>query len=175
MNNMIRLSNYWINTLLPLCLLAIMGTGCSSSENSNSAISNDPTSDDRVTTSSLDGTWDLCGSLRNTYVFSGNNWEQYLAYFDNAECAGPPLTSEGLQPGDEPYASGTFELLDEVVTDSGVIARQLNMIPNTVDVLTRFDIVYTGTSDEMVFGTFAGFTEDERPVTLDFDAVYLRR
>ncbi len=136
-----------------------------------------------VAVGALDGTWDLCGGMRVTYVFRGSRWEQYLAYFTTPDCSGPPDADEGLIPADQAFTAGSFELLSEITTEGGVQAREINMtadeylgVPITPGSLgVSHNIVYTGTPGQLFLGSHGAATPEQRPTALDFELPFVRR
>ena len=175
------------------CLTAAVTSGCDSggsaggssgAPRSADAAPSDGAASEAPAADVMSGTWDYCaGGFRSTYVFSGGRYDQYIAYFLEApDCSGAPSRELDISP-DEVYTSGTYALRGEITTAQGVTARQLDTDLDTIlgePVLEslrfpKYDIVHTAVPGQLIFGTFAADTPDERPTTLDFDRLFLRR
>lgn len=140
-------------------------------ENTELSQPEDPT-DEGGTSALLQGEWLFCASIfYMTIEFDGNRWERNNFTNNSQDCENPQL-DPGLSFG------GTFVLGDPTTSADGLEVTPINfvfegLVGNQPD--TNFDIVFTGTQDQLLFGLFPGIDEEGRATALNFDAVYLRQ
>jgi len=181
-----------------LCLAGVLASGCSSGGDGDApaGVTQTPADDpvpgapggapgDVPIEGSLAGAWDGCtgAGLRSTYVFTADRFDQYLAFFDAADCTGTPRREGGLVESDEVYTSGTHVLGSAATSEEGLSIRNIDLTTDTVlgnEIfesirVTEYDILYTGTPDQLVFGVSPGDEAADRPTALDFDMPYIRR
>ena len=197
LNNYKRFNNTVLTSihLKFLCstMLIVALSACSSSgsepaseteTNDSSEQNNDTENTNNTGNSALAGTWDKCDDgRRTTYVFTTERWSQYLARFTSSDCSGEPFRAEGLQDPDEIFFAGSYSIVGNATSDGGLSVQQVNMTSDTFEgssvissaQVTQYNIVYTGTSNQLVFGEFNQRAEADRPTQLNFNEPFISR
>lgn len=125
--------------------------------------------------SALSGVWTRClGVFRQTYTLTATTWDEQMPFFENVNCTGTP--QQGLNFG------GSYEIVGTGTSEGGLEVLQVNFTSETLDGVavlesarvTRYNIVYTGTPGQLVFGEFSS-SEANRPTQLEFEIPYLRQ
>lgn len=179
---------FLFGAMLIVTLSACSSSGsepASDSENNDNSEQNNSSGDSNNTdNSALAGTWDKCDDgRRTTYVFTTERWSQYLARFTSSDCSGEPFRAEGLQDPDEVFFAGSYSIVGNATSDGGLSIQQINMTSDTFEgsavisssQVTQYNIVYTGTSNQLVFGEFNQRAEADRPTQLNFNEPFVSR
>jgi len=129
--------------------------------------------------SPMSGVWEKClGGFKSTYTFTSNTWSEQMEFFQGENCTGGSFDDSDAFP----VFGGSYEVIGNATSEGGLPVMQISMTSETVDGFAVFDsarvtrrnIVYTGTPNQLVFGEFAG-SEQPIPTQLNFEEPYLLR
>ena len=170
-----RYTQFCFNSLKLTLAAALIVTvsACGSSGSDGGGTPSGPTAE-----SPLSGTWEQCrGGLKSMFTFTSNTWAEKNEVYQNENCVGEVFSDFGIGG-----FAGSYEVIGNSTSESGLPVMQLKMTSETLDgvavlesaKVTRYNIVYTGTQNQLVLGEFSG-SENSIPTQLNFEEPYLLR
>lgn len=132
-------------------------------------------------TGPLAGVWEQCKSgFKTTYTFTDARWTENKALYQSQDCSGPVFPDSGF---DQLVFEGVYSLEGASTSEGGLDVQLFNMTSDKLNGtavfesarVSQFNIVYTGTAGQLVFGDFNQRSEANRPTQLLFDEPFVRR
>jgi len=176
-NNEIANSMFSMKAMTSMLVVATLLTisACGAGGAGGDSAPSGPTAD-----SPLSGRWGACfGGREVVRTFTKTSWTEQQGVYQNENCSGPSLP--GLSLNDLVFA-GSYSVIGNSTSEDGLPVMQISMTSETLDGIglfesakvTRYNIVYTGTPNQLVFGEFTNNPNDI-PTKLNFDEPYSLR